>query len=249
MLKPIEIRHLTDETTRRIKEQITNGSWRAGERIPSEHKLCETLGVSRVTVRNAIHRLMGVGLLETRHGDGTFVTDLSPAIAVQLLTPSFLLGEHSVREVLEFRAVIEVGSAALAAANATEQDLAMLQDLVQKMRAGQNNYRAYARWDLQFHRQLASASHNAMIVKVEELLGDMLETTFSTILKATGRPLEIERHEVIVRHVANGDAQAARTETQLLMDRFMENVRKEIDSIEDHLRKRARSKKRPARHC
>lgn len=226
----IEKIKLTEEVAARIRKEITSGRWQAGHRIPSENQLSETLGVSRVTIRNALQRLMGLGLVESRHGDGTFVSDLRPDIAVNILTPSFLLGDHSVGEVLEFRAVIEVGSAGLAAGNATGDQIVELRRLFSRMQENSDDYESYSHWDFLFHRELAAASCNVMIVKVEDLLREMLESTFNRLLRSTGGPLQIGRHGTIVEHVADRDVAGARAEMQFLMDRFLDNLTRERDA-------------------
>jgi GntR family transcriptional repressor for pyruvate dehydrogenase complex len=229
-MRPITRSNVTEEVYERLLSQIISGTWTAGRRIPSEHKLVEMLGVSRITVRNALHRLIGIGLLESRHGDGTFVTKLKSDIGIGLLTPSFLLDDHNVNEILEFRAIIEIGAAGLAALNATEEEAEELKRLAGELFAHAEDYTAYAHWDFLFHQALGKAGHNRMIIKVSELVRDMLESAFVNILRHTGGPLQIPRHEKIADCVANRDSEGARREMQLLMDMFLENVRTRMDT-------------------
>ena len=67
--------NITQQVVQFIKKNIDNGNWRIGEKIPSENKLAESLGVSRASVRMAIQQFIAIGVLESVHGKGTFVTD------------------------------------------------------------------------------------------------------------------------------------------------------------------------------
>jgi GntR family transcriptional regulator, transcriptional repressor for pyruvate dehydrogenase complex len=72
----LNIKTLSDKIVDQIKECIISGEWKPGERIPSENDLTKQLNVSRISVRDAIQRLIGMGVLKVRVGEGTFVTDL-----------------------------------------------------------------------------------------------------------------------------------------------------------------------------
>ena len=67
--------NITDQIVQYFKEKIVSGEWKVGEKIPSENQLTETLGVSRASIRTAIQQLVGIGVLESRHGKGTFLLD------------------------------------------------------------------------------------------------------------------------------------------------------------------------------
>ena len=67
--------NVTEQLVSYFKENIVSGAWKVGEKIPSENQLTETLGVSRASVRTAIQQMVGLGILESRHGKGTYVMD------------------------------------------------------------------------------------------------------------------------------------------------------------------------------
>jgi len=74
-MEKVERVNIGDRVFEQMRQMILTGQWQAGDRIPSENELVRTLGVSRVSVRAAIHQLVGMGVLTVRHGDGTFVSD------------------------------------------------------------------------------------------------------------------------------------------------------------------------------
>ena len=109
---------LADTIAAELEQRILEGSWNAGDRLPAERELSAQLGVSRASLREAIQKLVARGLLSTRQGGGTFVTD---RLEAGFLDPwEELLQKHaSVREdLLEFRELLEAKAAACAADHA-----------------------------------------------------------------------------------------------------------------------------------
>lgn len=107
--------NLVDEVYKKLKEKIVSGDWEAGQKIPSENELSEKYGVSRNTIRNAIQKLKGLNLIETRQGQGTFLKkDLNSSIISNII-PGMIFNDNEILDVLEFRSVIEKENARLAA--------------------------------------------------------------------------------------------------------------------------------------
>lgn len=108
-LKKIKTESLRSQVYMQLKSQL-NGVWKAGEKLPSESELCDTFGVSRVTVRAAIQQLEILGLIETQHGGGNFVRDFSTINALDTLHPLIQISENQdIITVLEYRKIIEKG--------------------------------------------------------------------------------------------------------------------------------------------
>ena len=76
-LHPVMRNSVSDQVIAQMKENIETGTWTPGQRLPGEMQLCEIFGTSRVTVRNALQKLAGEGLIETRAGDGSYVRKYS----------------------------------------------------------------------------------------------------------------------------------------------------------------------------
>ena len=90
-----------------LQGQILAGAWKSGDKLPSENDLAAQFGVSRVTVRNALQKLSGLGLIETRFGEGSFVRGPEAGAAFNQLVPMLYLGEETARDVLTFRRMVE----------------------------------------------------------------------------------------------------------------------------------------------
>jgi GntR family transcriptional repressor for pyruvate dehydrogenase complex len=156
---------LTQAAIDQIKGMIVRGELRPGDRLPRESELAARLNLSRGSLREAVRGLALVRVLEVRQGDGTYVTSLKPELLLE--TISFFTElqdeEASLHQIMEARRMLEAGTAALAAQLATPEDLAVLEQLVDEM-AGLEDVEAFVENDLKFHRAIALASRNDVVV-------------------------------------------------------------------------------------
>lgn len=155
-----------------------------GERLPAERQLCEQLGVSRTSLREALQQLNSVGITESRTGSGTFVKDrqkakdyrplealaddLSDTLIMQTLTPLLEQDPLYRLDVQEARIVLEGGTAWYAAQRATRQDIEKIQfyyhQLAESQAHGDTEQAASA--DANFHLAIAEASQNAVLLQM-----------------------------------------------------------------------------------
>jgi DNA-binding FadR family transcriptional regulator len=160
---PIRQGSAVAEAVARLGQAIAIGLLRPGDQLPRETKLAQSLGISVVTLREALAILREAGLVETRRGrsGGTFVSGSLPRTAAFPSSP--LPPEAELRDFSDFRAVVEGGAAALAAGRATEEQVAYLSELVAQM-DDQTDFRAWGETDALFHLILADASASQQIV-------------------------------------------------------------------------------------
>ena len=144
-----------------LREQILSGSWKPGQKLPSENELAAQFGVSRVTVRNALQKLSGLGLLETRFGEGSFVRGAGAQAALNQLGPMLYLGQETLRDILTFRRMVEGPICEIACRRATDREIAGLRQLVDQMERAVGDLAAFARLDSAFHEQLAQLTRSA----------------------------------------------------------------------------------------
>jgi len=156
---------LADSVVTEIENQILDGALRAGDRIPSERKLAEDFGVSRPSIREAIQKLVAKGLLVTRHGGGTTVTNKLDAPFVDPWQD--MIKDHPMlhRDVLEVREMLETQAAVLAAQRATDVDMARLDKAYAELddAYGNKDLEKSIAADVGFHQAIADASHNVLI--------------------------------------------------------------------------------------
>jgi long-subunit acyl-CoA synthetase (AMP-forming)/DNA-binding FadR family transcriptional regulator len=203
-----------------LKEQILTGAWKPGEKIPSENDLAVQFGVSRVTIRNALQRLSGLGLLETRFGEGSFVRRMDMDTALQQLVPTVYLGKDSLREVLEFRKTVEGSVCELACRRATSADIAALRTLYEQMVRAKDEPAAYARCDYAFHEKIAQITHNRMMLQIDQITDEMMRAAFKSIAHRRSNQAGLRCHRQILEAFEAHDPARARA----LMDRHMDEM-------------------------
>ncbi len=216
---------VSDQVFEQIKQQIISGKWAPGEKIPSELELAKMFDVSRVSVREAIHRLIGMGVLYVRRGEGTFVSEMLPEDYFNALLPILMVERSNLIEMLEFRSILEVESIKLACSRANEDDISRLQKTIANMKKNRGDNRKFAAEDLNFHLALAIATHNAVIVKVNAIIHDMLKAAMEKVVELTGFDKGIYYHEKILDALINRDENAA---TELMREHIevtMEKIR------------------------
>jgi len=158
--------NVTEQIIEYIRQRIENGDWKVGEKIPSENTLTRELGVSRASVRDAIKYFAGQGLMQTYHGKGTYLVDLSAGEKDEVITIVTSADCRNIKEVLEFRRALESEACELAAMNMDDEALALLQYCQDEMARNKHNKEAYLKADMEFHRLIAEYSGNVLIKKI-----------------------------------------------------------------------------------
>lgn len=202
---------LTDQAILKIKDLIITGEFAAGSRLPRERDLAERLGLSRNSLREAVRALTLIGVLDTRVGDGTYVTSLD---ADTLLTGMGFVGDlldgATLLEVHEVRRILEPVATGLAATRLTEDDFVALEACLEQMeRAGSTQ--AFIDADTEFHRIIVTASGNATLASIiQNLSGGMMRARlWRTITEHDAVRITMQRHRDIYVALEAGDAEQA----------------------------------------
>ncbi len=210
-LGTIEKTSVRDQTLEQLKNYILSGEVRLGERLPSERALADALGVGRYSVREALKVLEAVGLVESRVGEGTFLTTNTGASFGRILGLSFATWGGALIELLDARKMIEVEAARAAADRATPEELGLIETELKTMQANMDRVQAYLKADFNFHRRIGEASHNAIISQFVSNLVDLLEEVLRET-QSDSLPAQAEgggTHQAIFDAIASGDAEAA----------------------------------------
>ncbi|NRQ33663.1 FadR family transcriptional regulator [Nonomuraea sp. NN258] len=163
---------LVDAAIAELRQEIANGTWPVGSKIPSESQLATTLGVSRLSVREAVRVLVHAGLLTTRQGDGTYVT-ASDESQVALRRH---LSRAAAMDIIDVRRGLDLVAARLAAGKRTDDDLdRMRQALSRRAAAGRAvDLDGFADADVDFHLAVAQAAHNPVLADLYRSMSDAL---------------------------------------------------------------------------
>ena len=226
-LKRVKKESIRTQVFRQLRDQVLRRTWPPGSKLPSEHELARSMGVSRVSLREGIQRLASLGILETRHGEGTFVRELTGDIYFNPLIPLLALDPADVFHVLEYRRIVERGSAALAAERATEQDLTDLEAVYELMQATRDNVAEFARADLEFHLVLAKATGNPVLIKVNNVLRSVLGISMENIVSTLGVSDGLHYHRLLIDAVRARDAAEAERLMEEHVVRTIERLRTE----------------------
>ena len=209
-------RPLALELVDALSARVRDNRYPAGERLPSEAAIVEEFGVSRTVVREAISKLQAAGLVETRHGIGTFVIGLGDAAPFRVSRDQ-LSTLQDVIAVLELRMGIETEAAALAARRRSGENLLRMRAALDAFAAAVEDGRDAVGPDFLFHQEIGRATQNQRFVDIMDALGTgaiprarLAGTVAQTDEHRTYlRRVNVE-HESILDAITAGDAEAAR---------------------------------------
>lgn len=173
-LKPIKPKRISDQVFEQIRELIYKGEFKPGQQILPERDLAKSMAVSRTSVRNAINKLVTLGLLEHRQGQGTFVS--SPeAREGNPLAAAMATDEATLDDLLEVRMGMECNTAKLAAQRATDSDLkAMLKSLEEMEEDLAATDKIGTGPDTAFHMAVAFSTKNPVLIHLMRNFYDFL---------------------------------------------------------------------------
>jgi GntR family transcriptional repressor for pyruvate dehydrogenase complex len=214
LLKPIKAKRVSDQAYEQIRDLIFRGQLKPGDQIMPERELAQALGVSRPTVREAIKKLVTMGLLEHRQGQGTFVRSVDSQRQNNPRAAVMEGHDASLEELLEVRMGLEGQSVMLAAQRATDEDLQVLEKALEAMLAENAAGRLGIDEDVSFHMAIAFASKNPVQVHIMKSFYNLLHFGIKENLQALWEEpaslVTIERqHREIFATIRNHDPEAA----------------------------------------
>ena len=211
-----------EEVAKQIERLILE-KLQPGDKLPSERELAEMLQVSRSSIRDAIRSLELTGLVEPRQGAGTIVRELSAQSLVNPFANALKRRQELVSELLDFRKMLEPPLAARAATHASPDEVAEMEEILQRQEAKLSHDEASIAEDAEFHYSIALASDNSVVLKVLDVLMDLLRETRERSLQLEGRPQKsLAGHRRILAAIKRHDAEAAK-----------DAMRRHIEDIEE----------------
>lgn len=238
-IAPIRREPLATEIARRLVEYLLSGQVGPGERMPSERQLAQAFGVGRSAMREAIKSLSLIGLVEVRHGDGTYLRKTDGSLLPQVIEWGLLLGEPRTRDLVEARQKIESIIAGLAAERRSEEDVAELHRLLARMEEQTHTLgdpAAFVEADVGFHLRLADASRNTALRDVLAGVQALLRVWIGRVIAAGNRDLSYREHVPIVEAVERGDAAAAQAAMEAHMSAAAGRLERAIAAAQENRR-------------
>lgn len=211
-LKPVSRVTLGEQVASQLADQISEGRWRKGDKLPSESELCTVLHIGRSTLREALKSLAFVGLVQMRPGEGTFVLGSTQLLVDRIRTGGLLKTDRELKDVSEARLILETELAALAAERSTPADLEGLDLILHEMKRSLEGSKSdYAVLDVEFHLAIAKCSKNQvlheLLVPIRSVLQDFI--TKSQELPGIKHSAH-EHHAKILKALRQRNAEKAR---------------------------------------
>ncbi len=202
-----------------LHQRVRRGDWLPGERLPSINQLARDLDVGTSSVREVLRSLQSIGMVRIEHGRGVFVTDAPPAPDLSEHFQDVNIG--LIFALAETRRIVEPELAALAAERATDEELAVIEQLAREMELTVLEQRDFVDPDVFFHRKIAEVARNPILFRMMENVNDLfLESRKLTSLEPGMTSRAVRYHLLIA------DALRARdiVQTRLLMQAHMNDM-------------------------
>lgn len=223
-IKPVSRTSIYEDIVAQLRAMIDRGELTPGDRLPSERTLAEQFSVSRNTVREAIKALSEQGMLESRQGAGTFVVDAPDVDFVSSFAGAVYRQQSGLRDAFHVRKLVEPEIAGLAARNAKPEHLDRLDMILAEQREAIESGQSGSEFDQHFHRALAEACGNEVLLALIVALHDDLAMLRSEGVQSSHRQqASLNAHLAIVEAVKSGHVMQA--------ERAMREHLEEIEAI------------------
>jgi len=207
---PVARQSLSDRLAARIRSMIHRGDFRVGERLPAIMEIARDFGVGHPTVREALKQLETIGVVEIRHGSGVYVRRSDDVLV--LATPGYAgpVSRKLLLDLIQARIPLEMRSVAGAAENATPADLKELRRILAMAGEHLGDDDVLNTLNMSFHRQIAIASGNTVLVQLLDVLRELFADERRLIIDISGSRKKGHRdHLAIFEAVEQRDATLA----------------------------------------
>jgi len=206
-----------------IEKQITTGQYKAGERIPSEAKLCETLGVSRVSVRSAVEKLIAIGLLHKKRKGSTYVSRQNEENYLNYLMPT-LVHNIDYLEMLELRQALDGFAIELCINHLTDKAVIEFRTLLKEMEKYKEDD-SFFDLDRKFHSLIAKYSKNSLLENINDTLWEVLAKSGRSSYHDINNEKRVEEHRDIINALIRRDKELARIYSVRHLQRTIDEIK------------------------
>jgi GntR family transcriptional repressor for pyruvate dehydrogenase complex len=210
--KKIKKEKISDLIVEQFNQMITDGTFKPGDKLPSERELVEIFGVSRASVREAMVSLQSKGIVDIRGGEGTFLNDDSTIIRDHFKI-KFLLNQYKVEELIEARLLLETQIVKLAIDNINHKSMEDIEMCYLSMIKSKNQMDKFVEEDFKFHISVANATKNSYLAEMLKTTRELLyEVNKLVVLKPGQLNRVLDSHYKIMEAIKQGDKVAASLE-------------------------------------
>jgi DNA-binding FadR family transcriptional regulator len=236
-VEPVGAETRVDRVFEQLRSQILSGAIAAGTQLPNERELAEAFGVNRASVREALKRLAFLELVEVRHGQGTFVQEVSASSALQviegLLRDPAVVTRELLEQILLFRRNVTLEVVELAARNRSEEQLARARALLDEEAAEGADPKRALEIDLRWNALLGEATGNLLYQLVGNLFSKLVARLGPLYYNAERDPQRsIANHRALLAAVEQRDPDAARRRVEEMLRYSEERILAEVARLE-----------------
>jgi GntR family transcriptional repressor for pyruvate dehydrogenase complex len=213
MFKPIKHVKVSDEIVDQIRNLISQGKLKPGDRLLPERELIREFDVSRPSLREALNSLITMGFLEIK-GKRTFIKSVASESMQNPLSLLLKADTQKIFDLIEVRKAIEAWGAFLAAQRATEEDIKQLANIIEEMREAFEKGQSWEKQDADFHLGLAQATHNTIQTHIMSTIYDLLRESMAKVFKDRSKVKKLlDHHQRIFNAIKNHSPDKAREKT------------------------------------
>lgn len=212
----IQKKSLADMIAETLKQQITEGTYRVGDKLPTESELMKTFGVGRSSIREAVKLLVNMGVVRVQQGSGTFVAVPSNNDDVNIK-----MSTADRTELDEVRKILDIAIVEKAVARRTEKDIERMRASLEKRKvnAEKGLLEECIEADLNFHIAIADAAHNRILADIYRSAATHLLSEFNRIYDGTDCFINSQTsHEKLLKHIIAGDLKNARKTATIIVE-------------------------------
>lgn len=212
-IEAIRRKKVSEEVFEQMKGLITAGVWKPGDKIPSENELRSMFNVSRLSIRESLKKLASYNIIETHQGSGSFIrkfedTNIFDGTMMSIYIHN--IDENTIRDMMEFRNIIEAESVYLATERASEKDIEYLKTNYEKMLEARTDIRKFSDYDFDFHKFIAHMTKNTILIKCYSVIWDYLKEYFDKVVEKIGVEKGSFYHGKILEAMEAKDAKSAK---------------------------------------
>jgi len=230
MFKPIKHVKVSDEIVDQIRNLISQGKLKPGDRLLPERELIREFDVSRPSLREALNSLITMGFLEIK-GKRTFIKSVASESMQNPLSLLLKADTQKIFDLIEVRKAIEAWGAFLAAQRATEEDINQLANIIEEMREAFEKGQSWEKQDADFHLGLAQATHNTIQTHIMSTIYDLLRESMAKVFKDRSKVKKLlDHHQRIFNAIKTHAPDKAREKTL----EHLSYVESEVKASTDH---------------
>jgi|YNPMSStandDraft_1061717.scaffolds.fasta_scaffold05505_1 GntR family transcriptional repressor for pyruvate dehydrogenase complex len=204
--EPINRESVVNIVVDKIKEKLLNGEIKPGDKLPSEVELSEKLGVGRPSIREAIKMLKALGIVEVKHGDGTYIAKSINENAINPLIFSLIFQHGDSRDLLELRNFFEVGYTKLAIEKMNDDDLRNIEEALERHEEAviSERFDELGDREIEFHRAILNATKNPLVIRIGYTILELLKPSIERTTKIFAKRA-VEDHRRIFEAIKEKD--------------------------------------------